>query len=59
MKTIAGIGATAALAVIALTYQAPEGTQLFANSEILTAEDYKFMEYVSTYGKMYGTKSEF
>ena len=57
--TIAGLGATAALAVIALNYQAPEGTQLFANPEILTAEDYKFMNYVSTFGKRYGTKAEF
>jgi len=62
MKTqtaIAGLGATAALAVIALNYQAPEGTQLFSNPEILTAEDYKFMNYVSTFGKRYGTKAEF
>ena len=62
MKTqtaIAGLGATAALAVIALNYQAPEGTQLFSNGQILTAEDYKFMNYVSTYGKRYGTKAEF
>ena len=62
MKTqaaIAGLGATAALAVIALNYQAPEGTQLFKESGILTAEDYKFMNYVSTFGKRYGTKAEF
>ena len=62
MKTqtaIAGLGATAALAVIALNYQAPEGTQLFSNPEILSAEDYKFMNYVSTFGKRYGTKAEF
>jgi len=57
--TIAGLGATAALAVIALNYQAPEGTQLFKNAEILTAEDYKFMNYVSTFGKRFGTKAEF
>jgi len=55
--TIAGLGATA-LAVVALNYKAPEGTQLF-RSEILTAEDYKFMNYVSSYGKRYGTKAEF
>jgi len=62
MKTqaaIATLGATAALAVIALNYQAPEGTQLFQNADILTAEDYKFMNFVSTFGKRYGTKAEF
>ena len=62
MKTqaaIAGLGATAALAVIALSYQAPEGTQLFKDAGVLTAEDYKFMNYVSTFGKRYGTKAEF
>ena len=57
--TIAGLGATAALAVIALNYQAPEGTQLFSNPELLTAEDYQFINYVSNFGKRYGTKAEF
>ena len=56
--TIAGLGATAALAVIALNYQAPEGTQLFRN-ERLTAEDYEFIKYVAEYGKSYGTRAEF
>jgi len=55
---VAGLGASAALAVIALNYQAPEGTQLF-RSEILTAEDHEFIRYVSQYGKSYGTRSEF
>ena len=62
MKTqaaIAGLGATAALAVIALNYQAPEGTQLFSSGQVLTAEDYKFINYVSTFSKRYGTKAEF
>ena len=56
--TIAGLGATAALAVIALNYQAPEGTQLFRN-ERLTAEDYHFIKYVAEFGKSYGTRAEF
>jgi len=56
--TVAGLGAAAALAVIALNYQAPAGTQLF-QSEILTAEDHEFIRYVAKYGKSYGTKAEF
>ena len=36
--TVAGLGAAAALAVIALSYKAPEGTQLF-QSEMMTAEE--------------------
>jgi cathepsin F len=56
--TVAGLGAAAALAVIALNYQAPAGTQLF-QSELLTAEDYEFIKYVAKYGKSYGTKAEF
>jgi len=61
MKTqsaIAGLGATAALAVIALSYQAPAGTQLF-QSEIMTEGDHEFIRYVAKYNKMYGTKAEF
>jgi cathepsin L len=57
-STVAGLGAAAALAVIALNYQAPAGTQLF-QSELLTAEDYEFIRYVAKYGKSYGTKAEF
>jgi C1A family cysteine protease len=56
--TVAGLGAAAALAVIALNYQAPAGTQLFS-SELLTAEDHEFIRYVANYGKSYGTKAEF
>jgi C1A family cysteine protease len=56
--TVAGLGATAALAVIALSYQAPEGTQLF-QSELMTAEDYEFINFVATHGKSYGTTAEF
>ena len=56
--TVAGLGAAAALAVIALSYQAPEGTQLF-QGETLTAEDYEFIRYVAEYGKSYGTTAEF
>lgn len=57
-STVAGLGAAAALAVIALNYQAPAGTQLF-QSELLTAEDHEFIKYVAKYGKSYGTKAEF
>jgi cathepsin L len=57
-STVAGLGAAAALAVIALNYQAPAGTQLF-QSELLTAEDYEFINYVAKYGKSYGTRAEF
>jgi KDEL-tailed cysteine endopeptidase len=56
--TVAGLGAAAALAVIALNYQAPAGTQLF-QSEILSAEDHEFIRYVAEYGKTYGTRAEF
>merc|ERR1711998_673465 len=56
--TVAGLGATAALAVIALNYQAPAGTQLF-QSEILTSEDHDFIRYVAEYGRTYGTRAEF
>ena len=56
--TIAGLGATAALAVIALNYQAPEGTQLFHN-EVMTAADYEFIKYVAKHGKSYGTRQEY
>jgi cathepsin L len=56
--TVAGLGAAAALAVIALNYQAPAGTQLF-QSEILSAEDHEFIKYVANYGKSYGTRAEF
>jgi cathepsin L len=57
-STVAGLGAAAALAVIALNYQAPAGTQLF-QSELMTAEDHEFIRYVAKYGKSYGTKAEF
>jgi hypothetical protein len=59
MKTaLVGIGAAAAVALIALNYQAPEGTQLFL-TEQLTEADYEFIRFVAKYGKSYGTKSEF
>jgi len=56
--TVAGLGAAAALAVIALNYQAPAGTQLFSG-ELMTADDHEFIRYVAKYGKSYGTKAEF
>jgi len=59
MKTaIATVGAAAALGLVAINYQAPESTNLFL-SDVMTAEDYEFIRYVSTYGKSYGTKAEF
>lgn len=59
MKTaIATVAAAAALGLVAINYQATESTQLFL-SDVLTAEDYEFIRYVSTYGKSYGTKAEF
>jgi len=56
--TITGLGATAALAVIALNYQAPEGTQLF-QSDVMTGTDYEFINYVAKHGKSYGTHAEY
>ena len=59
MKTaLVGIGAAAALALVALNYQAPQGTQLFL-TEQLTEADYEFIRFVAKYGKSYGTKAEF
>jgi C1A family cysteine protease len=55
---IAGLGAAAALTGAALMYKAPSNVQLFATDR-LTSEDYKFMEFVSNYGKSYGTVAEF
>jgi len=55
---VAGLGAAAALAVIALNYQAPAGTQLF-QSEVMTAADYEFINFVAKHGKSYGTTAEF
>merc|ERR1711871_1403931 len=49
---------TAALAVIALNYQAPAGTQLF-QSDVMTAADYEFIKFVAEHGKSYGTTAEF
>ena len=57
-KAIAGLGAAAALTGAALMYKAPSNVQLFATDR-LTAEDYKFMEFVTQYGKSYGTVAEF
>jgi xylem cysteine proteinase len=55
---IAGLGAAAALTGAALMYKAPSGVKLFADDK-LSGEDYKFMAYVSEYGKSYGTVAEF
>ena len=56
--TVAGLGATAALAVIALNYQAPVGTQLF-QTEVISAEDHEFIKFVAKYGRSYATRAEF
>ena len=55
---VAGLGAAAALTGAALMYKAPSNVKLFADDR-LTDEDYKFMSYVSEYGKSYGTVAEF
>jgi cathepsin L len=55
---VAGLGAAAALTGAALMYKAPSGVKLFADDK-LSGEDYKFMAYVSEYGKSYGTVAEF
>jgi C1A family cysteine protease len=55
---VAGLGAAAALTGAALMYKAPSNVQLAATDR-LTAEDYKFMEFVTNYGKSYGTVAEF
>lgn len=51
---VIGLAAAAALTGAALHYQAPS-----AATTILTGEDYKFMAYVSEFGKSYGTLAEF
>merc|ERR1711998_200141 len=55
---ILGLGAAAALTGAALMYKHPKGQQLFA-SDTLGEEEYRFMRYVSEYGKSYGTVAEF
>ena len=55
---VAGLGAAAALTGAALMYKAPSDVKLFAN-ERMSADDYKFMDYVSEFGKSYETTSEF
>jgi C1A family cysteine protease len=49
---VAGLGAAAALTGFAMHKHQP-------GTHILTDMDYKFMEYVSTHGKSYGTMAEF
>jgi len=61
-QAVAGAGATAALAAIALNYQAPEGTQLFqlfGERHTMDAVDYEFINYISAFGKSYNTRSEY
>ena len=57
-KSIAGLGAAAALAAVATTYSSSEGTELFL-SERLSAADFEFMKWISEHGKRYGTRAEF
>ena len=57
-KSIAGLGAAAALAAVATTYTSSEGTELFL-SERLSAADFEFMKWISAHGKRYGTRAEF
>jgi C1A family cysteine protease len=54
-KTIvAGLGATAAIAAAGVHL-----TQATLENDILESADYKFMEFVGTHGRSYGTKAEF
>jgi xylem cysteine proteinase len=57
-KSIAALGAAAALAAVATTYSSSEGTELFL-SERLSAADFEFMKWISEHGKRYGTRAEF
>merc|ERR1719440_2681585 len=57
MKSAATIAALAALGLVAVSYNS-EGSQLFL-SERLTEEEMMYMQYVTEYGKSYGTKAEF
>merc|ERR1712195_390322 len=56
MGVIAGLGAAAALTGAALMHKSAGSKH---GSHELTGEDYKFMAYVSEYGKSYGTLAEF
>jgi len=58
MKTAASMAALAALGLVAVNYQAQEGSQLFL-SERITEEEMAFMRWVTEYGKSYGTKAEY
>jgi C1A family cysteine protease len=57
MKTAAGIASVAALGALAM-YQSNEGSQMFL-SDVITPEEYQYMQYVTEWGKSYGTKAEF
>jgi len=57
MKSAATIAALATLGLVAVSYNS-EGSQLFL-SERLTEEEMMYMQYVTEYGKSYGTKAEF
>jgi len=58
MRTAAGIAALAALGLVAVNYSSSEGSQLFL-SERITQEEMMYMQYVTEWGKSYGTKAEF
>merc|ERR1719230_31675 len=58
MKSAATVAALAALGLVAVNYSASEGSQLFL-SERLTEEEMLYMQYVTEFGKTYGTKAEF
>ena len=58
MKSTASIAALAALGLVAVNYSAPEGSQLFL-SERISEEEMMYMQYVTEFGKSYGTKAEF
>jgi len=53
--SLAIVGVAACVAVFALNTYAPKSTTLTA----MTSEDLQFIQYVSKYGKSYGTKEEY
>ena len=58
MKSAATVAALAALGLVAVNYSASEGSQLFL-TEIVSPQEKMYMQYVTEFGKSYGTKAEF
>ena len=57
MKSAAAVAALAALGLVAVNYNS-EASSLFL-SERVTEEEMMYMQYVTEWGKSYGTKAEF